>query len=112
MEEISFSDFEKVQIRIGTVVAAEMNEKARKPAYSMKVDFGVDIGLKSTSAQITEEHQIEEIIGSQVVAVMNFPPKNVAGVVSEVLVLAVVEQDGRTILLSPAKPVKDGSRIL
>ena len=109
---VSFADFEKLDIRVGTITSARVNEKARKPAYVLEVDFGSDIGTKSTSAQITEGHSLDELQGMQVIAVMNFPPKKIADVVSEVLVLGVVQPDRPTILLTPSKPVGNGSPIL
>ena len=111
-ELIEFEDFLKVDMRVGTVVSVRVNEKARKPAYVMQVDFGADIGLKTTSAQITEEHSLDDLLNTQVVAVMNFPIKNIAGIVSEFLVLAVVEESGRTVLLGPTKTVSNGSSVL
>lgn len=111
-ELIEFEDFLKVDMRVGTIVSAQVNEKARKPAYVMQVDFGADIGIKTTSAQITKEHSLEDLLNTQVVAVMNFPTKNIAGIVSECLVLAVVEEDGRTVLLKPTKTVLNGSSVL
>ncbi len=111
-ELIGFEDFLKVDMRVGTIVSAQVNEKARKPAYVMQVDFGADIGIKTTSAQITKEHSLDDLLNTQVVAVMNFPTKNIAGIVSECLVLAVVEEDGRTVLLKPAKIVSNGSSVL
>ncbi|MBL4781566.1 MAG: tRNA-binding protein [Porticoccaceae bacterium] len=109
---IQFDDFLNVDIKTGTITEAELSKKARKPAYSMKIDFGENIGIKTTSAQITKEHNLESLVGTQVLAVMNFPEKNIAGVVSQVLVLAVVEDDGRTVLIQPSKKVKNGSRLL
>ena len=109
---IEFGDFTKVEMRIGTIISAEINKKARKPAYSMRIDFGNEVGIKSTSAQITKEHSLEDLINTQVIAVTNFSPKKVADIISEVLVLAVVEGTGRTVLLGPIKSVSNGSRVL
>ena len=108
--EIEFSDFLRVDIRAGTVVSAKLNQKARVPAYVLEVDFG-ELGTKTTSAQITEAYKPEDLVGVQVVAVVNFPPKRVAGVKSEVLILAVVQDDSPTIILQPSQPVANGSRI-
>lgn len=108
---VSFEDFAKIKIHVGTVIAAEINPKARKPAYILKVDFGEEHGVKTTSAQIVENYQPEALIGRQVIAVLNFPPKNIAGVASEVLVLAAVCSNTGTVLLSPSIPVENGSRI-
>lgn len=110
--EVQIEDYLKIDIRVGTIIDANNNSKAKKPAYEMKIDFGPVIGIKTTSAQITEEYKPDSLINKQVVAVVNFPPKNIAGVVSEVLVLAAVEKDGRTVILQPTKQVADGSRIL
>jgi len=111
-DEITFDDFLKVDIRVGTILTAADNAKARKPAFVLEVDFGPDFGIKTTSAQITEEHTKEGLVGMQVLAVMNFPMKRVAGVKSEVLTLATMEEDGRTVLITPSKPVPNGTRLL
>ncbi|SDD53615.1 tRNA-binding protein [Kordiimonas lacus] len=111
-DEISFDDFLKVDIRAGTILSARDNEKARNPAYVLEVDFGPDFGVKTTSAQITEEHTKEDLVGMQVLAVTNFPSKRVAGVKSEVLTLATMEDSGRTVLITPSKPVPNGTRLL
>jgi len=108
---LSFEDFLKVEIRIGTIIEARLNPKARKPAYVMRIDFGEAIGIKTSSAQITENYSAEELIGKQVSAVMNFPPLRVAGVKSEVLVLAGVCDQNGTVLLYPSKPVSDGTSV-
>jgi len=110
--EIRIEDYLKIDIRVGTIIMANINSKAKKPAYEMKIDFGPEIGIKTTSAQISEEYKPDSLINKQVVAIVNFPPKNIAGVVSEVLVLAAVEKEGRTIILQPTKHVTEGSRIL
>ncbi len=110
-ELISFEDFAKVKMCAGLVIEASLNEKAKKPALKLTIDFG-PLGIKTSSAQITEHYKPADIIGQQVIAVMNFPAKQVAGVNSQVLVLACVcEQDG-TILLQPTKPVSNGTRVL
>ena len=111
-DEISFDDFLKVDIRVGTIISAGLNEKARKPAYVLEIDFGAELGVRTTSAQITLEYQLTSLPGTQVMAVVNFPAKRVAGVKSEVLTLATVEEDGRTILAAPTKPVPNGTRLL
>lgn len=112
MEQIDISDFLQCDIRVGTIVSANPNDKARKPAYVLSIDFGSELGHKTSSAQIVEAHTAASLPGRQVLAVVNFPPKRVAGVRSEVLVLAVVERGGRTILVGPYVPVKNGSRLL
>ena len=108
-ELIEFNDFAKVKMSIGTIISAEPNTKARKPAYVMQVDFGQH-GIKTTSAQITDHYNAEELIGQQVVAVMNFPAKRIAGIKSEVLVLGCLEASG-VVLLQPNKKVKNGCDI-
>jgi tRNA-binding protein len=110
--EISFDDFLKVDIRVGTVVSVKINQKAKKPAYILKVDFGEDIGIKTSSAQITENYTIEDMQNKQVIAVVNFPEKRIAGIKSEVLVLAIVCHENGTVLLEPSKRVKNGTRML
>ncbi|WP_417450821.1 tRNA-binding protein [Kordiimonas sp.] len=111
-DTIDFDHFLKVNIRAGTILSARLNEKARKPAYVLEIDFGSEYGIKTTSAQITEAHEIESLPGMQVLAVVNFPPKRVAGVKSEVLTLATVEDDDRTVLITPSQPVPNGTRLL
>lgn len=107
---ISYDDFTKVEIRVGTILAAEVNQKAKKPAYKLQIDFG-EYGIKTSSAQITEHYHVQDLIGKQIVAVMNFQPKLIAGVKSEVLVLAAVSEEKGTILLHPTTVVPNGSRI-
>ena len=111
LSQITFDDFTKVHICAGTILEASLNEKAHKPAYILTIDFG-EQGIKTTSAQITEHYTADKLIGQQVVAVMNFPAKRVAGVKSEVLVLACVHAEEGTILLQPTKAVKNGCRVL
>ncbi len=109
---ITFDDFTKIDIRAGTILSAEINAKAKKPAYVLKIDFGDPLGVKTTSAQITEGHRLSELINKQVLAVVNFPPKKVADITSEVLVLGVVQDSSPTILLTPSKPVQNGAAVL
>ena len=109
--QIDIEDFLKVDIRVGTILSAKINQKARKPAYILEIDFGDEIGTKITSAQITQNYSINELIGKQVCAVVNFPIKRIAGVKSEVLVLAVVCKDNGTVLLQPDREVVNGERI-
>ncbi|MEM9366260.1 MAG: tRNA-binding protein [Planctomycetota bacterium] len=106
---IDIADFQQVEMRVGTVVHAESNVKARHPAYKLTIDFG-PLGQRTSSAQLTEHYTASELVGLQVVAVTNLEPKRVAGVKSEVLVLASVGEDG-TVLITPAKGVNNGSRI-
>ena len=89
--EITYDDFKKVQIKLGTVLSVKKNEKARKPSLVVKVDFGKEVGIKESSAQITHYYSEENLVGKQVIGVCNFPKKNIAGVVSEVLILGAIE---------------------
>ncbi len=108
--EINWSDFEKIDIRCGTICSAIPFEKAKKPAYQLEIDFG-NIGTKKSSAQITAHYTCEELIGKQVVAVINFPVKQIANFFSECLVLGVYDSNNQVILLQPTKPVENGSKI-
>ena len=109
--EISYEDFRKVQIRIGTVISLVKNEKAHQPALVLGVDFGDEIGVKTSSAKITHNYNPENLVGRQVIAVCNFPAKNIAGIISEVLILGAVEKDGKVVLLHPSKQVENGLEI-
>ncbi|AUD05146.1 tRNA-binding protein [Spirosoma pollinicola] len=109
-EPITWTDFEKVEIRTGTVMAVEAFPKARKPAYKLTIDFG-ELGTKRTSAQLTKLYQAEELVGKQVVAVVNFPPKQIATFMSECLVLGAVTDDGTVTLLQTERPTQNGMRI-
>ena len=109
--EISYEDFRKVQIRIGTVISLVKNEKAHHPALVLGVDFGDEIGVKTSSAKITHNYNPENLVGRQVIAVCNFPAKNIAGIISEVLILGAVEKDGKVVLLHPSKQVENGLEI-
>ena len=106
--EITYDDFKKVQIKLGTVLSVEKNEKARKPSLVIKVDFGKDIGVKQTSAQITHYYSKDNLIGKQVIGICNFPKKNIAGVVSEVLILGAIEKDGKVVLVHPSQKAENG----
>src|SRR5688572_4798650 len=109
--EISWEDFEKVDVRVGTVVEAEPFPEARKPSIRLVVDFGPEIGTRKTSAQLTAHYEPVTLLGKQVVAVVNFPPKRIAGFKSEVLVLGVPDGDGEVVLLSPDVDVPPGGRM-
>lgn len=106
----AFDDFMKLDIRVGTIVSAKNFEKARKPAYQLEVDFGEELGVKKSSAQITDHYAAEELIGRQVLAVVNFPPRQIANFFSEVLVLGTYSEGG-VVLIRPDKPVKNGDKL-
>lgn len=107
---ITFEDFTKIDIRVGTIIEAEINQKAKKPAYKLKIDFGKEIGIKKTSAQITNHYRIEELIDKQVLAVINFPPKQIADFISEVLLLGTYSTGG-VILITPDKKAQNGDKL-
>lgn len=107
---ISWEDFEKIDMRTGTVLEATVFAKARKPAYQLSVDFG-ELGVKRSSAQITVHYTPEELVGKQVIAVVNFPPKQIANFISECLVLGIYDENKDVVLLSPGKPVSNGLKI-
>ncbi|MGJ8479188.1 tRNA-binding protein [Sphingobium yanoikuyae] len=110
-DPIAFDDFLKVDIRVGTIVSAEPYPEARKPAYKLLIDFGPAIGHKKSSAQITENHALEDLPGRQVAAVVNFPPRQIGKFMSEVLTLGFADAAGAVMLFAPDKPVPNGSRL-
>ncbi|MBD8876093.1 tRNA-binding protein [Roseibium polysiphoniae] len=110
-DTISIDDFMKVDVRVGRVVEAEVFAEARKPAYKMKIDFGPEIGIKKTSAQITKHYQPEELVGRLVMAVVNFPPRQIGPMRSEVLTLGVPDESGEVVLISPDRDVPIGGRL-
>ena len=107
-KEITYEDYDKIQIATGTILEASVNEKAKKPAYVLKIDFGNKIGVKTSSAQITNYYKTNELINKQVMAICNFPPRNIAGINSEVLILGAIEQDGKVVLFHPSQKVRNG----
>ena len=110
-EQITYETFDKVDIRVGTVISVRKNEKARKPSLVIEVDFGKEIGIKQSSAQITHYYTEENLRGKQVIGVCNFPKKNIAGIVSEVLILGAIEKDGKVVLVHPSQKVENGLEI-
>ena len=106
--EITYDDFKKVKIKLGTVLSVKKNEKARKPSLVITVDFGKEIGIKNSSAQITHYYSEENLVGKQVIGVCNFPKKNIAGIVSEVLILGAIEKDGKVVLVHPSQKTENG----
>jgi len=110
MESISWDDFEKVDIRVGTIIEAKDFPKARKPAYKLSIDFG-ELGVKQSSAQITRFYSVEELVGQQVIAVVNFPPKQIADFLSECLVLGINDENKDVVLIQPKSSVSNGLKI-
>ena len=107
-EQITYDDFNKVDIRVGTVISVKKNEKARKPSLVIKVDFGEEIGVKQSSAQISHYYNEENLMGKQVIGVCNFPEKNIAGVISQVLILGSIDKEGKVILVHPSQVSENG----
>jgi tRNA-binding protein len=111
MTTITYDDFAKVDIRVGTVRAAQPLEGARKPAFRLEIDFGPEIGVKKSSAQLTVHYTAESLVGRQVAAVVNFPPRQIGKFMSEVLTLGFPDGDGAVVLIVPDKPVPDGGKL-
>ena len=111
MSQITYADFEKVDIRVGTIRAAQPLEGARKPALRLEIDFGPEIGVKKCSAQITVHYTPEELVGRQVAAVVNFPPRQIGKFMSEVLTLGFPDSDGAVVLIAPTKGVPNGGKL-
>ena len=108
---ITFDEFEKVDIRIGTIISVEPFPEARKPAFKLKIDFGPTIGIKKSSAQITKHYTIEQLMGRQVAAVVNFPPRQIGPFMSEVLTLGFPDDAGGVVLISPSMAVPNGGKL-
>ena len=111
MTEIQFEDFMKMDIRVGTIVAARPFPEARKPAFKLDIDFGADIGIRKSSAQITVHYDCETLIGTQVMAVVNFPPRQIGPFMSEVLTLGVPDANSEVVLIQPSLSVPNGGRL-
>ena len=107
---VKYEDFEKIEILVGTILEVKINEKARKPAYVLKINFGEKVGIKQSSAQITN-YSIEELLQKQIIAVCNFEKKNIAGIESEVLILGAINENKEVILLHPQQKVDNGSNV-
>jgi tRNA-binding protein len=110
-KEITYEDYSKIQILVGTVLKISTNEKARKPSLVIEVDFGSEIGVRKSSAQITHYYNSDNLVGKQVIGVCNFPKKNIAGIISEVLILGAIEKDGKVVLVHPSQQTENGLEI-
>ena len=108
---ISYSDFTKIEIRLGTIISAELNNKLRKPSFVLKIDFGDEIGIKKSSAQLTKNYNIDQLIDKQIAAVLNFPKKQIGDLTSEVLVLGFPDVNNEPILISPDKKLVNGGQL-
>ena len=111
MSDLTWQEFERVELRVGTVIEAEPFPEARKPAIKLKIDFGEEVGIRKSSAQITDHYEVDELVGKQVAAVVNFPRKQIGPFMSECLVTGFIQPDGSVILAVPDKPAENGSRL-
>ena len=108
---ISYADFTKIEIRLGTIISAKLNNKLKNPSYVLKIDFGDEIGVKKSSAQLTKNYNIEQLLDKQIAAVLNFPKKQIGNLISEVLVLAFPDENNEPILISPDKQLINGGQL-
>ena len=108
---ISYSDFTKIEIRLGTIISAKLNNKLKNPSYVLKIDFGDEIGVKKSSAQLTKNYNIEQLLDKQIAAVLNFPKKQIGNLISEVLVLGFPDDNNEPILISPDKKLVNGGQL-
>jgi len=108
---IGYSDFAKIEIRLGTIISAELNNKLRKPSYVLKIDFGDEIGVKKSSAQLTRNYKVDQLLHKQIVAVINFPKKQIGDLISDVLVLGFPDDNNEPILISPDKKLVNGGQL-
>ena len=108
---ISYADFTKIEIRLGTIMSAELNNKLQNPSYVLKIDFGDEIGVKKSSARLTKNYNIEQLLGKQIAAVLNFPKKQIGNLISEVLVLGFPDDNNEPILISPDKKLVNGGQL-
>jgi len=108
---VTYSEFTKIDIRVGNIISAEINDKLQKPAIVLKIDFGDDIGIKKSSAQLTKNYNTKQLIHKQIVAILNFPQKQIGNLISEVLVLGFPDDSGEPILISPDKKVSNGGKL-